>query len=701
VEATAPASIPANASAPPASAGAGPDALNPVTGASAAPFPSAVDLQLATLVDTPPEGDEWIAEVKYDGYRVALTLEGGRGRAFTRSHADWSERFSGLTRAMTELPADSAVIDGEAVVFDSDGISRFGLLQKALGPHPEEVAYSAFDLLYLNGYDLRELPLVQRKELLQTLLAEQTATSPIRYADHVVGGGSEFYKHACLADLEGVVCKRADSRHTPGRGREWVKIKCRQSQELVVGGFTEGAGSRAALGSVLVGTYEGERLVYAGRVGSGLDEATVTSLRARLDALEVHGSPFDPAPHITGHVVHFTRPDVVIEAAFREWTAEGVLRQPVFLGVREDKPATEVIRERPDSAAALEGLQPRDESAGDSGGAGGDARRGKTRKSATPVARELVPADPPGVARADAIGGAILGVKITNPDKTLFPDSPAFTKLDFASYYAAIAPLMLPEVADRPLTLLRCPTGHGRGCFYQRHPDAGLSSHIHRFKHAIKHDEYEFLYVDSAEGLVALAQMGAGEVHTWLSHTDSPTRPDRICFDLDPGPDVEWPQIRQAAMLVAEECEALGFSAFLKSTGSKGLHVVLPVEPVWEFERVRAFSKAIVDRLVARHPETLVGKMAKDARGGRIFFDYLRNAEGASAVAPYSTRMKPGPSCAVPLAWDELTDTLDIRSFTPAKVLERAAAGIDPWSEIADSAVGTKTLRSAEKSLEG
>jgi bifunctional non-homologous end joining protein LigD len=361
MQATAPASIPADLPAPPASAPAKPGDLHPSAGAVLAPFPSAVDLQLATLVDTPPEGDEWVAEVKYDGYRVALTLEAGRGQAFTRSHADWSERFSGLTRAMTELPADSAVIDGEAVVFDSDGISRFGLLQKALGPHPEKVAYSAFDLLYLNGYDLSELPLTQRKELLQALLAEQPATSPIRYADHVVGGGSEFYKHACLADLEGVVCKRANSRHTPGRGREWVKIKCRQSQELVVGGFTEGAGSRAALGSVLVGTYDGERLIYAGRVGSGLDEATVTSLRARLDALEVADSPFDPPPHITGHVVHFTRPELVIEAAFREWTAEGVLRQPVFLGIREDKAATEVIRERPEEATALEGLQPRAE----------------------------------------------------------------------------------------------------------------------------------------------------------------------------------------------------------------------------------------------------------------------------------------------------------------------------------------------------
>jgi bifunctional non-homologous end joining protein LigD len=227
-----------------------------------------------------------------------------------------------------------------------------------------------------------------------------------------------------------------------------------------------------------------------------------------------------------------------------------------------------------------------------------------------------------------------------------------------------------------------------------------LSKHIHRFKHAIKHDEFEFLYIDSAEGLVALAQMGAGEVHTWLSRIDESTRPDRICFDLDPGPDVDWPQIRTAALLVREECEELGFSAYLKSTGSKGLHVVLPIEPIWDFVRVRAFSKAIVDRLVARHQETLVGKMAKAARGGRIFFDYLRNAEGASAVAAYSTRMKPGPSCSVPLAWDELTDDLDIRAFTPERVLERVAAHVDPWSGLDDSPAGAKILRAAESDLE-
>ena len=633
---------------------------------SAAPFPPTIDLELATLVDRAPTGDEWVAEVKYDGYRVAIALEGGRAHAFTRSGADWSDRFAPLVRAVEQLPATTAVLDGEAVVFDAGGVSRFELLQRALGEHPEQLAYAAFDLLYLNGYDLRDQPLVHRKELLHELLGGLPSQSPLRYADHVTRGVDEFYRQACVADLEGIVCKRAASRYIEGRGRDWVKVKCRQSQELVVGGFTEGAGSRAARGSVLVGTYDGGRLVYAGRVGSGFDEATVASLRARLDSLERPTPPFDPAPHITGHVVHWSEPRVVIQAAFREWTSEGVLRQPVFLGVREDKAPREVVREAPTEGA--------------------DAN---SEPSATERPAAKGPAEP----------ATVLGVRITNPGKPLFPDSPAFTKLDLARYYEAVAPAMLPELLERPLTLLRCPVGHGRGCFYQRHPDVGLPAAVRRFPHAIKHEEFEFLYLDSAEGLIALAQMGVGEIHTWLSHVDTPRRPDRICFDLDPGPDVAWPHICSAAMMVREECDGLGFHAFLKSTGSKGLHVVMPIEPVWEFERIRALSKAVVDRLVARHPDALVGKMAKDARGGRVFFDYLRNAEGASAVAPYSTRMKPGPSCAVPLAWEELTDDLDIRSFTPAAVIERVATGTDPWRALEDASVGVRVLRSAESAL--
>jgi bifunctional non-homologous end joining protein LigD len=614
------------------------------------PVPGSIPLELATLVNVPPTGDEWLAEAKYDGYRLVLTLEDGQVRALTRSGADWTDRFSGLAAAVAQLPASSAVLDGEAVVFDDAGVSRFEQLQTALGSHPERISFAAFDLLHLNGFDLRDQPLVARKELLATLLAEPPA--PLRYADHIVGGGPELYATACSAGLEGVVCKRADSRYVAGRGRDWQKVKCRHTQELVVGGFTEGQGSRGELGSLLVGYHEGARLVYAGRVGSGFDERTLAELTALLRAAERPDSPFDPAPTISGHEIHWAEPHLVIEAAFREWTKDGVLRQPVFLGVREDKPAEEVVRE-----AALD--------------------------------------------RSDfGQPESIAGVRVTNPQKLLFPESD-FEKRALAEYYEAIAPAMLPHVANRPLTLLRCPIGHGRSCFYQRHPDAGLPRDVHTLGHTLTgHAEEDLLlWVDSAAGLVSLAQMGVLEIHTWLSGTDMPTRPDRIIFDLDPGPGLTWPRIAEGARIVREEFSALGFTSFLKSTGSKGLHVVVPIEASWEFVGVRSLCKAITDTIVAHHPELFVGKAAKDIRTERIFLDYLRNSEGASAVAPYSTRNLSGPSVAVPLAWDELTDDLDIRSMTPQRVLERVGSGIDPWESIGRVYAKSSTLRAAASAM--
>jgi len=623
-------------------------------------------------VNVPPAGDEWVAEAKYDGYRLVLVLENGAVRALTRSGADWSDRFPGLVAAVAQLPASSAVIDGEAVVFDDAGVSRFEQLQAALGAHPERISFAAFDLLHLNGFDLREQPLVARKELLATLLAEPAAdagtvsggrpaatkpvavASPLRYADHIVNGGAELFATACSAGLEGVVCKRADSRYVAGRGRDWQKVKCRHTQELVVGGYTEGQGSRGELGSLLVGYYDGSRLVYAGRVGSGFDERTLAELVAMLRAAERPDAPFDPAPSISGHELHWAEPRLVIEAAFREWTKDGVLRQPVFLGVREDKAAEEVVRE-----AALDRTD-----------------FGKPE--------------------------SIAGVRVTNPQKLLFPDSD-FEKRALAEYYEAIAPAMLAHVGNRPLTLLRCPVGHGRSCFYQRHPDAGLPRDVHTLGHVLTGhaEEDQLLWVDSAAGLVSLAQMGVLEIHTWLSLTDMPTRPDRIIFDLDPGPGLTWAQICEGARIVREEFSALGLPSYVKSTGSKGLHVMVPLEPIWEFGRIRGLCKAIVDGIVARHPQLFVGKAAKDIRNERIFLDYLRNAEGASAVAPYSTRNLSGPSCAVPLTWDELTDDFDLRAMTPARVLERIAAGIDPWKHLADDTVSEKVLIAAETAAEG
>jgi len=657
-------------------AGPSPGKAQPVE----SPLQAPPELALCTLVSEVPGGDGWLGEVKYDGYRLTIALRNGAARCYSRNGADVTERFELLARAAEGLPAVDALLDGEAVVFDERGVSGFGELQRALSEDPGRIAFAAFDLLHLNGYDVSMLPTSERKDLLATLLAEQPEGSPLRFAEYVTGDVSALLEVACDRGLEGVVAKRADAPYPRGRTRSWLKIKCRRAQEFVVGGWTEPAASRAGFGALLLGTYEEGRLAYAGRVGSGFDERMLADIGSQLREIERPDSPFASPPTRLGkHVPHWVEPLLVAQVAFTEWTSEGLLRQPSFKGLRDDVEPGSVRRER--AADSPEG--------GADGGGVGEVVEGEGLSPSADLP------DTPASA-------SVLGVRVSNPGKRLFPDS-GLSKVELAEYYAQIAPLMLLEVANRPLTLVRCPVGDGRGkCFYQRHPDKGLSAHVHPLVHALKgHAEPdEWLYVSDAEGLVALAQMGVAEIHTWLSRTDAPLRPDRIVFDLDPGPDVDWAAIASAAHIVREECASLGFTPHLKSTGSKGLHVVLPIEPVWEFERIRAFAHSVAERVAARHPDRLTPKMAKNVRQGRIFLDYVRNSEGASAVAPYSARYLAGPPIAVPLAWEELDDaSLDIRAFTPARVLERAAAGVDPWAGLADAAAGVRVLKSAEETL--
>jgi bifunctional non-homologous end joining protein LigD len=630
-----------------------------------------VELALCTLVKAAPTGPGWLSEVKYDGYRLTISLAGGSARCYSRNGHDVTDRFAPLARAVEALPATDAVLDGEAVVFDERGTTDFGALQKALSEAPERIAFAAFDLLSLNGHDTSGLSTLERKDLLATLLEEPAgAATRIVFAHHVIDDAQAFYDTACAQGLEGAVFKRADAPYPHGRTRTWLKAKCRLEGEFVVAGYTEPEGARSGFGALVLGVYSDDgALVHAGRVGSGFSHASLTRIAPSLAAIVRDETPFAEAPTSTDpRTVRWVEPVLVARVAFAEWTPEGVLRQASFLGLRDDVDPRSVRREEP----AASGLAAADTT-------------------------ETAPAAP------TATDSTVLGITISNPTKRLFPES-EFSKLDLARYYEAIAPLMLTQVAGRPLTLVRCPVGDGRGtCFYQRHPDRGLSPHLRVLPHAlVEHDEAdEWLFAPGAEGLVALAQMGVAEIHTWLSHADAPSRPDRIVFDLDPGPGVEWPQMVRAAHAMREECASLGFVPHVKSTGSKGLHVVLAIEPVWEFTRIRALARGIAERVCAAHPDELTPKMTKNRRDGRIFVDYLRNAEGASAVAPYSTRHLSGPSVAVPLAWEELDDaSLDIRSFTPTRVLERVRAGVDPWAGLADSAAGSRALRAAEGSFD-
>ena len=605
--------------------------------AADAPFPADLPFQLATLVDDPPAGDEWIHEVKYDGYRLHLTLEGGIARAFTRNGADWSERFPGLTRAVEALPATSALLDGEAVVDDAEGRSDFGLLQEALAAKDSDaIRFEAFDLLYLNGYDLRPETLSRRKALLAALLDGAPPSGPLHAVEHFIGRGPEHHAASCALLLEGSMSKRADRPFVPGRTRDWLKVKCVARQEFVIGGWTDPAGSRAGFGALLLGVHSTSGMLrYAGRVGTGFTDRTIADVRARLDTLITDASPFADPPRLAH--THWVHPGLVAEVAFREWTRDGLLRQASFKGLREDKTTGDVARE------------------------------------ATLSAQDATPASGP---------ATVLGITITNPDRVLEPAG--ISKLELARYYDAVAVWMLPHVVDRPLTIVRCPHGDA-GCFYQKHPEVrGWPDVFGTVEIRDSGGPATYFFVKDASGLIALAQLGTLEVHTWGSLASDPERPDRIIFDLDPGAGVEFAQVAEAARTVRDALGALGLEAFVKTTGGHGLHVVTPIVPQRTHDEVRAFAHGLVSTLAAAEPDRFTSVMAKDRRPGLVFVDYLRNSHGATAVCAYSTRARPGAHVSVPVTWDELAAGLDPAAFDIRSVPERLAAlAADPWSRYA------------------
>jgi bifunctional non-homologous end joining protein LigD len=647
------------------------------------PFPADASMQLATLATRPPEGDGWIHELKYDGYRIRAMLSEGHAHLLTRNDLDWTGTFPAIEAAVASLPVSSAVLDGEVVAFDAHGGSDFGSLQDAIAKkRTDRLAYVVFDLLYLDGHDLRQQPLVQRKELLRALLETSPEKGVLRYADDVSGHGPEFHDAACSRGLEGSVSKRADSAYVGGRSRDWVKVRCGRQQEFVIGGYTDPAGNRKGFGALLLGAYAalGE-LRFAGRVGTGFDERVLAELRVRLDALETDEPAFMNPPRQDGKT-HWVQPRLVAEVAFKEWTRDGIIRQPSFKGLREDKAAEDVTFEVPEAAPSAR--QP--------GGARSSRQTRDSSAAAVPTPSAA------GSSRKGAFGRdvTVAGVRITNPEKLLFEDSP-LTKIGLVYYYERVAPYILPHVAKRPLTFVRCPIGEGKGCFYQKHPDMGIPNTLETIEIQEREGPALYMWLDDVPGLLSLAQLGVLEIHTWGSRVASPYKPDRIIFDLDPGPGVVWDEIVDAAMRVKERLESLGFTPFVKTTGGKGLHVVFPVEPSLTYDEVRPWTKSIVDSLVAERPESLVGKMTKSIRAGKIFIDYVRNAQGATAVAPYSTRARAGAPIAVPVEWDELLKKgFDPKSFTAEKVLQRLAEiGADPWADIDEAQASARTLRAA------
>jgi bifunctional non-homologous end joining protein LigD len=622
--------------------------LNPgsLPGSRKSKLPERLQPQLATLVDQVPKGEEWIHEVKYDGYRALCRIEKGKAQLFTREWKDWTARFRELAVAAVSLPADQALIDGEVVVLEPDGTTSFQALQNVLkrGEH-QKLAYYAFDLPHLDGYDLTRVSLLARKEALFKLLQPAPESSPIRYSDHVVGEGEMLLKHACQYALEGIISKRIDRPYTPGRGRDWLKIKCLQSQEFVIGGFTEPSGSRKGLGALLLGVHdEAGTLQYAGRVGTGFTSESLKDLRARLSAIEQKNSPFSNPPTGTeARGAHWVKPSLVAEVDFNEWTSDGVLRHPSFKGLREDKPAEEVKRE-------------------------------SARSPDAGVSTNPAPADSDEVA----------GVRLTHPDRILYP-AQGITKRQLALYYEEVADRILSYLAGRPLTLVRCPEGHEKECFYQKHAHEALDKSVQRVRLREGKGMATYIAISSVQGLISLVQMGTLEFHPWGSRTDRLEQPDRLIFDLDPDPKISWEKVTQTAQALRMRLEDLGLSAFAKTTGGKGLHVVVPLVRRQRWDEIKEFCREFAETFVREAPELYTASMSKVKRRGKIFIDYLRNARGATAVAAYSTRAWPGAPVSTPIDWDELavvrSDQYTLRNLR-RRLAERRR---DPWEQYDDA----------------
>lgn len=588
---------------------------------SSAPPPP--EPQLATLASAVPPGDGWLHELKLDGYRVLTVVQAGRARMYTRKGLDWTHRFGPLPDLLGRLLVRSAVFDGEVVTLDAKGRSSFSALQKALSEHTgAKLTYFAFDLLELDGRDLRPKPLIERKKALAKLLAR--AGPRLRLSEHMSKKGAALYKSACKLALEGIISKRADAPYRPGRGTDWLKVKCRNEQELIVAGYTEPNGSRSSFGALVLGVKDKGGLRHAGRVGTGFDQAQLKSLLARLRPLEVDDCPFAEEPsRAQTRGVRWVRPKLVAEVAFRGWTGDGQVRQASFKGLRDDKPAAEAVRETPAPAA---------------------------------------PAAP----------------RVTHPDRVLYPEI-GLTKRELFDYYGRAAERMLPHVAGRPLMLLRCPSGRGR-CFYQKHFDGEPPSGVRGVDVPEKDGTMgRYFCVDDAAGLMALAQLGALEFHPWGALADDVEKPERLTFDLDPGPGVPWKALAQAAEEVRRGLKALGLEGFLKTTGGKGLHVVAPLKPGALWPAAKRFARSFAAGLARAKPEAYTDKLAKSARNGRIFVDYLRNERGSTVVAPYSARARPKAPLSMPLTWDELTPSMRPDRFHLRSAAKRLA-GPDPWA---------------------
>jgi bifunctional non-homologous end joining protein LigD len=596
--------------------------------------PSFLSPQLALEATGPPGKDGWLHELKLDGYRIQARKSGSDVQLLTRKGLDWTHRMATIAKDIAKLPVEKATLDGEVVVVSENGTTSFANLQASFQDgekHP--LTYFCFDLLHLNGRNTRGLSLRERKALLAEILGEGIGS--VHLSEHIETGGESMFHQACELHAEGIISKWGASTYSSGRSGEWLKSKCLREQEFVIGGYTLSSEGPDRIGSLLLGYYRDGKLFYSGRTGTGFTQKTRRTLRKQLGDLETSSPPFSRVPVDARKDAIWVQPKLVAQVRFATWTADNLVRQAAFLGLREDKPAKEVEREEATVAPQPKSTSKRSAKA---------APVVATHRATTPIA-----------AKTATKTASTASIRLTHPDKILDAES-GLTKANLSAFYQGVAEHMLPHIADRPLSLVRCPEGTGKPCFFQKHVNHMLPPGVGGIDVPNKKtgEPEPYITLNTTEALINLAQMGVLEVHPWGSRNDDLEHPDRLIFDLDPDESLPWSTLCDAAAEVRKRLKKAGLESFLKTTGGKGLHVVAPIQPELDWPQLKALAHKFVESMERENPTLYLTKMTKSARKGKIYLDYLRNERGATAVAPYSPRARAGAHVSLPLPWSAL-----------------------------------------------
>tara|TARA_R110001599_G_scaffold159052_2_gene346211 strand:+ start:21831 stop:24458 length:2628 start_codon:yes stop_codon:yes gene_type:complete len=617
--------------------------------------------QLATLAESPPSDADWLYEIKFDGYRIVTKIDDGKVQLFTRNGNDWTAKLPKLAQAIAKLKIGSAWLDGEIVVADENGIPSFQALQNAFDANnTAQIIYYVFDLPCFEGYDLRDAALTERRTLLQTIL-RKNSSDLIHFSETFNAPAADVVASACRMGLEGVIGKRKDSLYSSRRSRDWIKLKCTKRQEFVIGGFTEPKGARRGLGALLLGVHDAEgNLLYAGSVGTGFSEKILTELRKKLDAIVSKKNPFSSETD-SSKKAYWVKPTLLAEISFAEWTTNGHVRHAVFLGLRADKAAKGIVREQ----------------------------RGSSHRPTNSKVKKSI------AAPAEIPSTLPKNFTVSHGDRVV-DTSTGITKIDLIRYYALVGPLMMPHLKGRPVSLVRAPEGIEQPLFFQKHMETPLDG-LALLPPQLDPDHAPLMEIAKPLGLLSAAQMNVVEFHTWNAVKTAINKPDRMTFDLDPGDGVSWQMMQEATILMGSFLQQLGLQSFVKTSGGKGMHVVVPLKKRYDWDTIKGFSQAIVKHMAATLPTRFVAKSGPKNRVGKIFIDYLRNGFGATTVAAWSVRSRPGLGVSVPVTWEEVEKLQASDQWTLKNIHTRLDQGNSPWEGYDKS---TQNITSAMKLID-